>query len=82
MYRTTLKRSLRPFAKQLLPPLIASGILAIILYPVSELTINLNLIASLTLKGILFIAVVGGYIQLSNEYNLIGKIKTIIKRNK
>lgn len=75
MYRITLKRNIRFFVKQLISPLFASGVLLAALYPLSEVTVGMNLFLSLTVKGILFLVIVGGYIQLSGEYDLIGKIR-------
>lgn len=82
MYRVTLKRNPMFFIKQLISPLLASGVLLIVLYPISELTTNGNLILSLLLKGVLFLTIVGGYIQVTGEYDLIGKIRKKIKRDK
>lgn len=82
MYRVTLKRSIGHFIKQLLSPLLVSGLLIAVFYPISTWTENLNLIISLMIKGVLFLAVLGSYIQLTGEYNLIEKIKKISKRNK
>ena len=80
MYRVTLHRSLLPFIHQLASPLIASVLLAAALYPVYKLLNETNLILSLILKGLLFLLILGSYIQLTGEYDLLGKIIKHIKR--
>lgn len=79
MYRVTLHRSLLPFARQLLSPLVISGILVVILYPAYKLLNESGLFISLIVKGLLFLLILGGYIQLTGEYDLWGKIIKYIR---
>ncbi|WP_321332108.1 lipopolysaccharide biosynthesis protein [uncultured Bacteroides sp.] len=81
MYHVTFKqRNLIRFAKQLISPLIVSGILVIILLLVTNIFSDMNIFLNLALKAILFIIIFGCYIQFTNEYDLIGKVKKLIKR--
>lgn len=82
LYRLTLHRSLLPFARQLISPLIVSGILTAALYPLYKLLNESNLFLSLILKGLLFLLILGSYIQFTGEYDLYGKIIKYIRRKR
>lgn len=82
MYRVTLRRGLFSFVRQLLSPLAVSGILTLALYPLYKLLNESNLFLSLILKGLLFLLILGSYIQLTGEYDLCGKITKYIRRKR
>jgi teichuronic acid exporter len=77
----TFHRSARTFVRQLLSPLLISALLVAVLLPIDLFTKNMNIVLSVLLKGAIFAIVYGTYIQLTGEYDLIGKAKTIINRN-
>jgi teichuronic acid exporter len=78
MYHITLKRNIFLFIRQLISPLIISAILIAILYPINILTQDMNIIISILIKGIIFLTIYVAYIQLTKEYDIIGKAKSII----
>lgn len=82
LYRLTLHRRLLPFIRQLVSPLIVSGLLTVLLYPLYKLLNESNLFLSLILKGLLFLLILGSYIQLTGEYDLYGKIMKYIRRKR
>lgn len=80
MYLKTFKRrSLYPLLKQFISPFILSLITLTVLLALYQLSANWNLFVSLIVKGTVFVGVYGIYIQLSGEYNLLGRIKKITK---
>lgn len=79
MYCITFKRSLRLFIRQLISPIIVSSLLFIILFFIQYLTINSNILISLIIKCTITLIVYMAYIQITKEYNIIAKIKAIIK---
>ena len=82
MYQVTLHRSLRNFVAQLISPLVISILLTALLYPLSLLTEGGNIFLTLIVKSIIFFIIFGCYIQLTGEYDIIGKTKSIINKNK
>lgn len=81
MYSVTLnKRGITSYLKQLLSPLTLTTVLLVTLYIISIYLKNINLFVSLTIKGILFIVISSCYIQLSGEYDIINRIKSLKKR--
>ena len=82
MYQVTLHRSLRNFVAQLISPLVISILLTAVLYPLSLLTEGGNIFLTLIVKSIIFFIIFGCYIQLTGEYDIIGKTKSIINKNK
>ena len=82
MYRVTLHRSLRHFAVQLVSPLAVSVLLIAVLYPLSLLTEGGNIFLTLIVKSIIFFCIFGCYIQLTGEYDIIGKAKGILNKRK
>lgn len=75
MYRITFHRALKQLIRQLLHPLLLSGILFFILYTLSPF-INTSLLISLILKGVIFVVTSLLYIQLTGEYDIVKQIKT------
>ena len=82
MYRVTLHRNLRHFAVQLVSPLAVSVLLIAVLYPLSLLTEGGNIFLTLIVKSIIFFCIFGCYIQLTGEYDIIGKAKGILNKRK
>lgn len=82
MYQVTLHRSLRNFVAQLISPLVISILLTAVLYPLSLLTKEETFFLTLIVKSIIFFIIFGCYIQLTGEYDIIGKTKSIINKNK
>lgn len=81
MYHVTFKkRMIKGFVKQLISPLIISSILILILYPLDMLTANFPILLSIIIKGTAFLLVFGLYIQLTKEYDLVQKIKSLYRR--
>lgn len=82
MYQVTLHRSLRNFVAQLISPFVISILLTAVLYPLSLLTEGGNIFLTLIVKSIIFFIIFGCYIQLTGEYDIIGKARSIINKNK
>ena len=82
MYRITLHRSLRHLTIQLVSPFIVSILLIAVLYPLNLLTREGNIFMTLIVKSIIFFCIFGCYIQLTGEYNIIGKVNSIINKHK
>lgn len=78
MYHITFKkRQIGRFVRQIISPLIISGILILAMFPLDILLKDTNILISIVIKGIIFLLVFGLYIQLTNEYNIIEKAKTV-----
>lgn len=75
MYRITFHRALKQLVRQLLHPLLLSGLLFFILYTLSPF-INTSLLISLILKGTIYMVTSLLYIQLTGEYDIVKQIKT------
>ncbi|MDL2264965.1 lipopolysaccharide biosynthesis protein [Parabacteroides sp. OttesenSCG-928-G07] len=80
MYNVTFKRNMVSFFKQLVSPILATIILAVVLYGTSIFIDHLHIIITLIIKGCLFLLITIAYIQLSREYDIIGKLKNYIKK--
>jgi len=80
MYCVLFKTGLIPFLKQIISPIILSIILAAILYGVSIITDDINVIISLIIKGSIAVCIAGVYLQFTNEYNLFRKVSDLISR--
>nr|WP_320058410.1 lipopolysaccharide biosynthesis protein [uncultured Bacteroides sp.] len=81
MYHVTFKRrSLIPFVSQLRSPLLISLLLMALLLPVSQIVNGMNIFFTLCVKGLLFLIIFGCYIQFTKEYDIVGKIKGVIKK--
>ncbi len=80
MYRVTLRHSLLPFVRQLLSPLLVAGLLAAVLAPVHWLLKDHNIFLTAIVKSIIYFIIFGLYIQLTHEYDVLGKAKTIIRK--
>ncbi|WP_276965035.1 lipopolysaccharide biosynthesis protein [Bacteroides graminisolvens] len=81
MYYVTLqKRKIVLIGKQLLSPLLLSALIFIALQATSIYADKLPILVSITMKGIVFIVIFGCYIQYTKEYDLVGKLKSKLKR--
>lgn len=80
MYKMTFKLSMITFWKQLVSPLVLAVIMIFALYAVSLILVEANIIISLIIKGSLFLVIFFLYVQYTKEFNIIGKIKSIINR--
>lgn len=80
MYHVTFKRNMHSFYKQLFSPLLLSLILLGILYITTRLVSDFHIIITLIIKGTVFLIVFFTYIQATNEYNIIRKIKEIYNK--
>ncbi|MCC8187537.1 MAG: lipopolysaccharide biosynthesis protein [Bacteroides sp.] len=80
MYHITFCRRVQPLIQQLLSPLLLSLILAAALYPVYHATQDMNLFLSAAIKGAVFALLFVVYIQVRGEYDILGKVKSILKK--
>lgn len=82
MYQITFRRSAWPFVRQLLSPLLVSGIMAVCLLPLQPLLEEMNIFVSLMAKSSAILIIFGGYIQGTHEYDIIGKVRALTRKNK
>lgn len=82
MYHVTFHRKALPFIKQLISPICASAVMAICLIPLQSVMEGINIILSLVVKGVVGCIVFAAYIQLTHEYDIIGKIQSVIAKFK
>lgn len=80
MYRITFRRSVWPFVRQLLSPLLVSGLIAACLIPLQYLLKDMNIFVTIITKGIICFSIFGGYIQVTHEYDIMGKTLAIIRK--
>lgn len=80
MYCTLFRTGLGPFLKQLISPLILSGLLAIVLWRLSPSVAGAGALFALLAKGGAASVLGLLYIQLTGEYNLLRKASEIISR--
>ena len=76
MYRVTLRQSIW------VSPLMAGMLIAAALIPVHYLTNGGNFFLTLIVKSIVSFIIFGMYIQVTREYDLIGKIRKLKKTNR
>lgn len=82
MYLKTFnKRSFRLFVHQLVSPNLLTLGCILLLWTINQLITESNLLISATIKSLSFISLVGSYIQLSGEYNWLGKIQNNFTHN-
>lgn len=80
MYRVTFKRNVWIFIKQLLSPLTISILIAVCLVPIHYATEGMNIFVTLIIKSFVSFIIFGAYIQGTHAYDLIGKVRSIIKK--
>ena len=71
--------SMARFWKEHLSPITLSLIIALVLYLTSRVIREWNLFLTLMIKGFIFVIVFALYIQLTKEYDLIGKMRNIMR---
>lgn len=76
MYRVTFRRSAWPFVRQLISPLVVSGLIALALIPIQYILKDMNIFVAVVAKGIISFIIFGLYIQLTHEYDIIKKIRS------
>lgn len=82
MYRVTMKRNMSLFFKQFISPIVISLILTVAMYVLSLILVNQYFLVSLIIKGIIFIIIFVLYVQLSKEYDILGKVQSVLRKNK
>ena len=82
LYKVSLKLPILPFIKQLISPLILTAILLIPLYFINRYTTDLNIILTFIIKCVVSGIIWAIYVQVTKEYDIIGKIKSILKIKK
>lgn len=80
MYRITFHRSAWPFIWQLLPALFVSALIAACLIPIQYLLSEMNIFVTIITKGMICFIIFGGYIQVTHEYDILGKARTMIRK--
>ena len=80
MYFITFKRSITHFIKQLVSPLFLSTILVAVLLPITHFVQSCYLHIPLALKFVISFIIFGCYIQFTHQYDLVGKLKSILSR--
>lgn len=82
MYRVTFRRNLWPFTRQLISPLIVSGLIAMSLTPIQYALDGINIFMTIIAKGTISFIIFGGYIQATHEYDIFGKVRSIARKIK
>lgn len=82
MYRATFKRSMLPFVRQLLSPLVLSALVAGALFFLSLWLDGMNIFLTGMVKGMAFFCIFGVYIQTTKEMDLWGRVKGILAKRK
>ena len=82
MYRVTFRRSAWPFMRQLISPLIISTLIVLALIPMQYVLEGMNIFVTIIAKGIVSFIIFGGYIQATHEYDIIGKVRSIMCKRK
>ena len=78
MYRVTFQRSICPFIHQLISPLVISVLMALVLTPMQYALDGMNIFVTIIAKGIVSFIIFGTYIQATHEYDIIGKVRSIL----
>lgn len=78
MYRVTFKQSMLLFWKQFVSPLALSVLIGGVLWSVVSLLDDCPLLLSLTIKGMIALTVWVIYMQMSGEYDIWGKTRSVM----
>lgn len=81
MYRVTFRRNAWPFIRQFFSPLAVSGLIATALLPIQYVLDGMNIFVTIIAKGIVSFIIFGGYIQATHEYDIVGKIQSLKKKD-
>lgn len=82
MYRVTFRRSPLPFIRQLISPLVVSLLMAAALVPMQYAMEGMNIFLTIIAKGIVSFIIFGAYIQVTHEYDIIGKVWSVVSKRK
>lgn len=82
LYKVSLRLSILPFFKQLISPIILSAIIFIPLFAMEKYMPEINIILSLCIKCALSAIIGISYIQITKEYDIISKTKSIFKKKR
>jgi PST family polysaccharide transporter len=78
LFCKVLKSRLSFFFRELYSPLVISVIIALVLYFVNIWSMNMILIYALGLKVMAFLLLLFFYVQITGEYDVVGRIKLLI----
>ena len=81
MYRVTFRKSAWPFIRQLISPLVISILIALALIPMQYALEGMNIFVTIIAKGIVSFIIFGIYIQMTHEYDIIGKVRSLRKKS-
>ena len=81
MYRITFRRSAWPFIRQLISPFIISILIALALIPMQYALEGMNIFVTIIAKSIVSFIIFGIYIQMTHEYDIIGKVRSLRIKN-
>lgn len=81
MYRVTFRQSAWPFIRQLISPLVISILIALALLPMQYALEGMNIFVTIIAKGIASFIIFGTYIQMTHEYDIIGKMQSLRKKS-
>lgn len=82
MYRVTFRQSVRSFIHQLISPLTVSILIVLVLIPIQYSLGEMNIFVTIISKSIISFIIFGAYIQATHEYDIIGKVRSIINKRK
>lgn len=80
MYRVTFQRSAWIFIRQMISPLLASGLIVVCLIPMQYILEGMNIFITLIIKSFTSFIIFGVYIQVTHEYDLLGKAQIVLKK--
>lgn len=80
MYRVTFRQSAWPFIRQLISPLVISILIALVLIPMQYALEGMNIFVTIIAKGIVSFIIFGIYIQMTHEYDMISKVRSLRKK--
>ena len=81
MYRVTFRQSAWPFIRQLISPLAVSGLMTLCLVPMQYAMVGMNIFVTVIIKSIVSFIIFGIYIQMTREYDIVGKVQSLIKKS-
>ena len=81
MYRVTFRQSAWPFIRQLISPLVISILIALVLIPMQYALEGMNIFVTIIAKSIVSFIIFGIYIQMTHEYDIIGKVRSLRIKN-
>ena len=81
MYRVTFRQSAWPFIRQLISPLVISILIALALIPMQYALEGMNIFVTIIAKGIVSFIIFGIYIQMTHEYDIVGKVRSLRKKS-